>query len=543
MRTTVMTLGRFTIPHKGHSLIFNKMVDAKREYNADRALVFTTHTQDGKKNPLHYDDKILFLQEILHQNKELEVVKTPAKQIIQILQEIEDDADRLVLIVGGDRISEFETLLNKYNGKEYNFEDIVVLSAGDRDPDSEGVDGMSASKLRTAAIEGDFETFKSGIDSENESLIMDLYDAVRTGMGIKEADDFEKCLMLLREAEIESPEQKQVESEYLSRIKAFLAKAGVTTSAEDTKEVAGPQITPNEAGDEIKRLFPDNPVDSYKGTSVVLFIDNVVGTKFITRYIGNFYEVMNDALDTKMDNFRIVIRQLRELDNNEKKEKLMNLKIAWSSTVGNPAYAKKRSQMKIDFAIEDTVDVLKNIAGEKVYVASIGALNQKGLEEYVAKFESENEKVNGEKPIKGRLDTTYVKSVISRFHLTPMSSNAISKEREAADILAQFVNKGDELKKEEVNKFSEKYGVDKQIIANYLQVATLKKSQIENDDKEALAGLTKDFSNQLDALGLKGVFKIGDIIKTKNFEANRELEADSESPIKEYQRRPPSSLE
>jgi hypothetical protein len=45
----------------------------------------------------------------------------------------------------------------------YNFEKINVVSAGERDPDEEGVTGMSASKLRNYASRGDLKNFKRGI--------------------------------------------------------------------------------------------------------------------------------------------------------------------------------------------------------------------------------------------------------------------------------------------------------------------------------------------------------------------------------------------
>ena len=74
------------------------------------------------------------------------------------------------MVVGSDRVTEFDTLLNKYNGVNgrhgyYGFDNIEVVSAGERDPDAEGVTGMSASKMRAAAVDGDFDTFKMGVPS------------------------------------------------------------------------------------------------------------------------------------------------------------------------------------------------------------------------------------------------------------------------------------------------------------------------------------------------------------------------------------------
>ena len=97
-------------------------------------------------------------------------------------------------VVGSDRVDNFNTLLNKYNGKQmrdgyYNFQDIKVVSGGERDPDAEGVSGMSASKMRAAASAGDFEAFKSGLPSGFRDA-KKLYDILRNKMGIKEMLSF-----------------------------------------------------------------------------------------------------------------------------------------------------------------------------------------------------------------------------------------------------------------------------------------------------------------------------------------------------------------
>jgi len=90
-----------------------------------------------------------------------------------------------VYVAGSDRVAQFEKLFNDYNGKEYNFNSIQVVSAGERDPDAEGAEGMSASKMRAAAKQGDFESFKQGVPDQGSAEKM--YDAVRTGMGVKDA--------------------------------------------------------------------------------------------------------------------------------------------------------------------------------------------------------------------------------------------------------------------------------------------------------------------------------------------------------------------
>ena len=97
------------------------------------------------------------------------------------------------MVVGSDRVTEFETLLNKYNGVNgrhgyYGFDNIEVVSAGERDPDAEGVTGMSASKMRAAAVDGDFDTFKMGVPSGFRDALK-LYNDVRKNMGIREERD------------------------------------------------------------------------------------------------------------------------------------------------------------------------------------------------------------------------------------------------------------------------------------------------------------------------------------------------------------------
>ena len=99
----------------------------------------------------------------------------------------------IVMVVGSDRVAEFDGLLNKYNGVNgrhgyYGFDNIEVVSAGERDPDAEGVTGMSASKMRAAAVSGDFDSFKTGVPSGFRDALK-LYNDVRKNMGIREERD------------------------------------------------------------------------------------------------------------------------------------------------------------------------------------------------------------------------------------------------------------------------------------------------------------------------------------------------------------------
>lgn len=183
----VITFGRMNPPTVGHEKLVNKIVSTAIAEKGT-PLVYLSKTQDAKKNPLTYDQKIKYAQTFF--GKRL-IVKSNAKTIIQVAQELQKAKYKdLVLVVGSDRVKEFETLLNKYNGKDYTFNSIKVVSAGERDPDSDDVSGMSASKIRAAAADGDLDLFTKGIPTRNDRMRLDLYRDVRSGLGISESLNF-----------------------------------------------------------------------------------------------------------------------------------------------------------------------------------------------------------------------------------------------------------------------------------------------------------------------------------------------------------------
>lgn len=183
----VITFGRMNPPTVGHEKLVNKIISTAISEKGT-PLVYLSKTQDAKKNPLTYEQKLKYAQTFF--GKRL-VVKSNAKTIIQVVQELQKAGFKdLVLVVGSDRVKEFETLLNRYNGKDYTFNSIKVVSAGERDPDSDDVSGMSASKIRAAAAEGNLDLFKKGIPTRNDRLILDLFNDVRKGLGISESLNF-----------------------------------------------------------------------------------------------------------------------------------------------------------------------------------------------------------------------------------------------------------------------------------------------------------------------------------------------------------------
>jgi nicotinic acid mononucleotide adenylyltransferase len=188
-KTAVVGWGRMNPPQIGHEKLSDKIKSVAKKNNAT-PLLFLTHSQDAKKNPLSYDEKIRLASKAFGRM----VQKSNAKTIIQAMQELDNKYDNIILVVGQDRVKEFDTLLQKYNGRDYTFESIEVVSAGDRDPDAEGVEGMSASKMRALAAAGEMQEFISGLPRKLRSDGEKIYDMIRDGMNITEDMDLEEAM-------------------------------------------------------------------------------------------------------------------------------------------------------------------------------------------------------------------------------------------------------------------------------------------------------------------------------------------------------------
>jgi hypothetical protein len=176
--TVTVAFGRFNPPTVGHEKLLNA---AKAASKGGDYSIYPSRTQDDKKNPLSPDEKIAFMRQLYPKHGERIVNDGDMKTIFNVLQKANEDGySSINIMVGSDRQAEFEKLALKYNGELYDFEDINVVSAGERDPDAEGVEGMSASKLRKAAAEDDFKTWLSGMPSKvDEKLAQNIFNAVK----------------------------------------------------------------------------------------------------------------------------------------------------------------------------------------------------------------------------------------------------------------------------------------------------------------------------------------------------------------------------
>lgn len=186
-KTAVVAFGRMNPPTIGHA----KLVDAIKSHKGDHH-VFLSHTQKPKTDPLPYSIKSQFVKAAF---PDIRVGDENVRTIIQVLQKLEEQGyTDIVYVAGSDRVDSFDELLNKYNGADYNFKNIKVVSAGGRDPDAEGAEGMSASKMRAAAASGDKEAFAQGLPKRLQSDWENVYSAVRTGMGIKDLEPTESAV-------------------------------------------------------------------------------------------------------------------------------------------------------------------------------------------------------------------------------------------------------------------------------------------------------------------------------------------------------------
>ena len=179
-----VAFGRFNPPTVGHGKLLSA---AKKASQGGDLKIYPSRSQDPKKNPLDPDMKISFMKKMFPDYSENIVNDDEMRSIFNVLTTASEGGYKDVnIIVGSDRQAEFENLATKYNGDLYTFDNIRVISAGVRDADAEGVEGMSASKMRKAVVDGDFKAFRRGTPKElNDGDTQALFDAVRSGMGVK----------------------------------------------------------------------------------------------------------------------------------------------------------------------------------------------------------------------------------------------------------------------------------------------------------------------------------------------------------------------
>lgn len=199
-KTIFFTFGRMNPPTVGHEKLMDKLAS---EASGNPYRVYLSQSTEPKKNPIDYNAKVKFARKMFPRHARQIVSDTSVKNVFDAVKKMYDEGfTSIVMVVGADRVTEFDTLLKKYNGTKarhgtYVFESIKVISAGDRDPDSDNVSGMSASKMRAAAADGDFTKFGQGLPSKvSNADAKALYNAVRKGMGLNEQKAFKSHVQL-----------------------------------------------------------------------------------------------------------------------------------------------------------------------------------------------------------------------------------------------------------------------------------------------------------------------------------------------------------
>ncbi len=190
-QTAVFSFGRLNPPTTGHQKLLQKIIQTSKQ-QAGYACLYVSHSQDAKKNPLTAKQKVAYIKKMFPKEaRQIEIKEDSSiRNAMDIATSLNEYYENLVMVVGSDRVKDFKNLLNKYNGIEsrhgyYKYQNIQIVSAGERDPDAEGVAGMSASKMRAAAASGDYDSFSLGLPTGFDGG-KELFKDIRLGMNIRE---------------------------------------------------------------------------------------------------------------------------------------------------------------------------------------------------------------------------------------------------------------------------------------------------------------------------------------------------------------------
>lgn len=184
MKIAVVAFGRFSPPTKGHAKVVDKVIQQAKSVGGD-PMVYVSHTEDKKKNPLSYNTKV----ELLSKATKGIVKKDPEKKvknIFDLLKFIDGKYDVVYVVAGSDRVSDYQSKLDQYNGKDFTFKEIHAVSAGERDPDADDTSGISGTKMRQFVVDGDYESFKKNLFvGAKDALAKPIFDEIKKNLGIQ----------------------------------------------------------------------------------------------------------------------------------------------------------------------------------------------------------------------------------------------------------------------------------------------------------------------------------------------------------------------
>ena len=184
----VFSYGRMNPPTAGHSKVVDKVKSHAEKIGANHAVI-VSHSQNSKTDPLHQEHKKEYLRHI-HPDVNFEhSTKEHPHFLAQLKKFNQEGHSHATMVVGSDRVKQFKALAHKYNGKEYNYKKIHILSAGQRDPDAEGVAGISGTKMRNHASGNDYKSFKAGLHANHsDEHAKKLFKATRQGMNLQKEE-------------------------------------------------------------------------------------------------------------------------------------------------------------------------------------------------------------------------------------------------------------------------------------------------------------------------------------------------------------------
>ena len=194
--TAVFAFGRFNPPTIGHQKLIEKVQSIAGQVDG-KGFIFLTHTQNNKKDPLSFQEKLDYITSQIN-DPNLQIGSADVRTLIQALQKIQAQGrTRVIMVAGDDRVMEFQKFLNQYNGNpdkqgtvQYKFDDIQVVSAGQRDPDADDIAGVSASKAREWALKGQEHEFSKIVMGGINGKV--LYDKIQDALGVQVAENNKK---------------------------------------------------------------------------------------------------------------------------------------------------------------------------------------------------------------------------------------------------------------------------------------------------------------------------------------------------------------
>jgi len=230
-KTAVFTFGRMNPPTAGHEKLIRKVLDVAHSKGAD-PFVYVSFTQDPSKNPLTNKQKIKYIRlgvpEAAKAIKEDPKVRTPHQAITRL---IELGYQHIIMVVGDDRVKQFRKEITPYvnhpdKKKSFEIDKFEVVSAGERDPDDEGVTGISGTKMREAAIHNKYSNFRQGVPSGlSDRFSREMFELVKKGMKIAES-------ILRTQGSLNIPRNKmpQIMQDHIKEFIKELEKEGIPVS-------------------------------------------------------------------------------------------------------------------------------------------------------------------------------------------------------------------------------------------------------------------------------------------------------------------------